>query len=141
MQLKIEVFGLPAPQGSKTVYRGRLVEASAKALKPWRKAISDAVHAALPEDHQLILSPVAVEIDLYVPRPATIKQSKRPYPIVPPDIDKLARAVLDGIGQGISGKSGDGLFWGDDSQVVDLQVKKRYADDREPGATITITVI
>lgn len=56
-------------------------------------------------------------------------------------VDKLARAVLDGIGQGVSGKSGDGLFWGDDSQVVNLQVKKRYADDREPGATITITVI
>ena len=32
-----------------------------------------------------------------LPRPKTIKPSKRPYPHVRPDIDKLERAVLDGL--------------------------------------------
>ena len=55
-------------------------------------------------------------------------------------VDKLARATLDGIGQGVeSGKVGDSLVWGDDSQVVELIARKFYADDREPGAVITIT--
>ena len=53
-------------------------------------------------------------------------------------VDKLARAVNDGLGQGLNGKSGDGLLWGDDSQIVELEAKKFYADEREPGAVIRI---
>jgi Holliday junction resolvase RusA-like endonuclease len=86
----------------------------------------------------LLLGPVRVEIDFYLPRPASIKISKRPLPIVPPDLDKLCRAVLDGLGQGLNGKSGDGLLWGDDSQVVELLASKFYADDRDPGADIRV---
>jgi Holliday junction resolvase RusA-like endonuclease len=129
---------LPAPQGSKTIYRGRLVEASAKKLTPWRKAIAEATHNLLSEEHSLLLGPVRVEIDFYLPRPPSIKQSKRTFPIVPPDIDKLCRSVLDGLGQGLNGKSGDGLLWGDDSQVVELLACKFYADEREPGAVIRV---
>jgi Holliday junction resolvase RusA-like endonuclease len=81
---------------------------------------------------------VRVEVDFYLPRPKTVKVKDRALPIVPPDVDKLARAVLDGIGQGPSGKVGDGLVYGDDSQVVELLARKFYADDREPGANITI---
>lgn len=83
---EIDVYGEPAPQGSKRVFRGRLVEASAKKLTPWRKAIAEAVEEALPEDHNIILGPVRVEIDFYLPRPPSIKRSKREWPIVPPDV-------------------------------------------------------
>jgi Holliday junction resolvase RusA-like endonuclease len=54
-------------------------------------------------------------------------------------LDKLARAVLDGISQGLNGKVGDGLLWGDDAQVIELVATKFYADYREPGADIKIT--
>jgi Holliday junction resolvase RusA-like endonuclease len=84
--IQIEVFGLPAPQGSKTIYQGRLVESSAKKLNPWRKAIASAVEKILPADHQLILGPVKLEIDFYLPRPPSVKRSKREWPIVPPDV-------------------------------------------------------
>lgn len=89
----------------------------------------------------LLLGAVRVEIDFYLPRPASIKISKRNRPIVPPDIDKLVRGALDGIGQGLNGKSGDGLIWGDDAQVVELHARKFYADDRDPGARIKISAI
>jgi Holliday junction resolvase RusA-like endonuclease len=79
-----------------------------------------------------------VEIDFYLPRPPSVKQSKRSTPIVPPDLDKLARAACDGLGQGLNGKAGDGRLWGDDAQVTELLARKFYADDREPGATIRI---
>ena len=82
-----------------------------------------------------------MEIDFYLPRPASIKISKRAFPIVPPDIDKLCRSTLDGISQGLNGKVGDGLVWADDSLVVELIARKYYADDREPGADIKITAL
>lgn len=141
MQITVEVFGLPAPQGSKTIYRGRLVEASAKKLNPWRKAIAEAVHQALPADHQILLGPIEAEVWIYLPRPATVKRNKREYPIVPPDADKILRGIFDAVGQGLNGKSGDGMFWGDDAQVVNIHAYKRYADDREPGATIRLTAL
>ena len=133
------MLGNPAPQGSKAIYNGRVVEQSAKTLKPWRKAIAEACHQKLTEEPSLLLGPVRVEVDFYLPRPSSVKFTKRNRPIVPPDIDKLVRGCLDGIGQGLNGKSGDGLIWGDDSQVVELIARKFYADDREPGARIKIS--
>ena len=56
-------------------------------------------------------------------------------------VDKLARACLDGISQGLNGKVGDGILWGDDAQVIELIARKFYDDDREPGCRITITAL
>ena len=138
--IQIEVFGGPAPQGSKKVIRGRVIEASKK-LKPWRLAIAKAVEATLPADHNIILGPVKVEVEFYLPRPATIKQGKRALPIVPPDVDKLARGLLDGLNQGLDGKANTGRLWADDSIVCELVARKFYADEVPSGAKITITEI
>lgn len=140
--ITLEVRGIPAPQGSKTIYNGRIVESGAKKLKPWRKAIADACFDLLSENAGLILGPVKVEVDFYLPRPPSVKRDKRPFPIVPPDIDKLCRGLLDGLNQGAdTGKVGDGLIYADDSQVVELIARKHYADDCEPGATIIVTAL
>ena len=137
--IEIEVFGEPAPQGSKRVYNGRIVEASSKKLKPWRKAIADACFNLPSEEFYFITGPLRVEVDFYLPRPSSVSVKKRPLPIVPPDLDKLARSCLDGLNQGAqSGKVGDGVIYADDSQVVELFARKFYADEREPGATIRI---
>ena len=141
MPITLEVYGFPAPQGSKAVYNGRVVEQSAKTLKPWRKAIADACHEWVTDDHVFLLGPVKIEIDFYLVRPPSVKMNKRAFPIVPPDIDKLCRSTLDGVSQGLNGKVGDGLIWADDSLVIELIARKYYADDREPGATITITAL
>lgn len=125
------MFGDPAPQGSKKVVRGRLIEASKK-LKPWRAAIEKACQPYAQDN--IYLGPVRLEVDFFLPRPPSIKMTKRPLPIVPPDLDKLLRAVGDGIGQ-------SGFIWGDDSQVVEIFARKFYADDREPGAVINITFL
>lgn len=58
-----------------------------------------------------------------------------------PIFDKLCRAVLDGLGQSIDGKSGDGRLWVDDSIVVELIARKHYDDECESGAKITITKV
>lgn len=86
-----------------------------------------------------MLGPVRVEIVFYLRRPPSVKVTKRAMPIVPPDIDKLVRGALDGVSQGLNGKVGDGILWGDDAQVIELIAHKYYADNRFPGADITIT--
>jgi Holliday junction resolvase RusA-like endonuclease len=129
VHLRIE--GLPKPQGSKRVFNGRVVEAAGNALKAWRKAIADECQKQVNDSHKLIFGPVEVTCVFYLPRPKTVSEAERRLPIVPPDIDKLARGLLDGIGQ-------SGVIWGDDSQVIELKAIKVYGTDFI-GAEVKIT--
>ena len=131
-KIELTIAGLPAPQGSKKIMRGRLIEVSGEKLKTWRKAI--AAECQKYGTNNIILAPVEVTATFYLPRPKTVPQSKRSLPIVPPDIDKLTRALLDGIGQ-------SGVIWGDDSQVIRLNVTKLYADNHPTGAKVVIEVL
>ena len=129
--IELEIFGDPAPQGSKRIIKGRLIEASSAKLTRWRKAIAERCQNARQEQDTFFTGPVSVEVFFYLPRPKTVK---RAWPIVPPDLDKLCRGLLDGIGQ-------SEVIWGDDSQVVNLVAWKAYADDRDPGAFVKITEV
>lgn len=127
--IKLDVLGDPAPQGSKRVFNGRVVEAAGQKLKTWRKAIAAACEPF--SDQNIIIGPIRLEVDFYLARPKSVSINKRAKPIVPPDLDKLLRAVGDGIGQ-------SEMIWGDDSQIVEMYGSKSYADDRDPGAIIRI---
>ena len=100
-------------------------------MKVWRKQIEESCLSLVSEAHSLFLDSVRVEVDFYLPRPKSVTPKKRPDPIVPPDLDKLLRALLDGIGQ-------SQVIWQDDSQVVDIEARKHYADFTEPGAHVVI---
>jgi Holliday junction resolvase RusA-like endonuclease len=139
VSLTFDVYGRPAPQGSKRYIGGsakqggRFIEAS-KYLPAWRKAVtSTAVAIMEDEGWETCTDPVTLEVIFYLERPATIPHSKRPWPIKPPDLDKLVRGVADGLT--------DAGVWADDDQVVHVVAWKCYADTREPGAQITITPI
>jgi len=139
VSLTFDVYGRPAPQGSKRyvggnrAQGGRFIEAS-KYLPAWRKAVtSTAVAIMEDEGWETCTDPVTLEVIFYLERPATIPHSKRPWPIKPPDLDKLIRSVADSCS--------DAGVWGDDAQVVHVIAWKCYADTREPGATVTITPI
>lgn len=133
MEISLRVYGNPAPQGSKRVFNGRVVEAAGEKLKKWRKEIA-AECAAVRKEHPDVFftDAVVVEVEFYLPRPSSVSYKKRPHPIVPPDLDKLCRGLLDGIGQ-------SEVIWGDDSQVVSLIASKYYADIHAIGAKVTIT--
>lgn len=133
----ISVAGTPAPQGSKRhVGGGRMIEMS-KALPPWREAVRAEAQRAM-EGRPVLEGPLMVEIHFRLPRPKGhygargLRPSAPPLPDKKPDIDKLARAVLDGCKTG-------GVY-GDDSQVVHLVARKVYADHLfAPGAIITVS--
>lgn len=133
MEIALRIFGDPAPQGSKKLIRGRIIEASGDKLKRWRKEIAlECIRAREQNQDVFFTEAVQVQVIFYLPRPKTVSEKKRPYPIVPPDLDKLCRGLLDGIGQ-------SEVIWGDDSQVTRLNAEKRYADTEQPGAFVVIT--
>jgi Holliday junction resolvase RusA-like endonuclease len=131
------VFGFePRPQGSKKYVGSRrtaagnniplIIEAS-PGLPVWRKAVSDAVVQGMQDSGDLSKFEGALKVEavFYVTRKPTVK---RAFPTVPPDVDKLARSLLDSCKP----------VWGDDSQVVRLEVSKKYATG-QPGVAVTIT--
>jgi len=131
------VFGFePRPQGSKKYIGTRrtaagnniplIIEAS-PGLPVWRKAVSDAVAQAMIDSGDLSKFEGAVKVEavFYLTRKPSVK---RLYPTVPPDVDKLSRSLLDAC-KGV---------WGDDSQVVRLEVSKKYAEGQS-GVAVTIT--
>ena len=122
-----EIEGLPAPQGSKKyVGNNRFVEAS-KFLPAWRSAIESYCQEFFEEPMDGALE---VELWFYLPKPSSVS---RRYPVVMPDLDKLARAVNDGLTKG-------GAIV-DDSRIVNLLVYKRYSVDGWTGVHVTISTI
>jgi Holliday junction resolvase RusA-like endonuclease len=106
----------------------------------WRSDVRDAATAAMA-GHPPLDGPLKVDIVVYVRRPAghygsgrnrhLLKPSAPMFPITRSsgDADKLARMILDSITE---------IAIRDDSTVVTLLVRKRYADDRRVGADIEI---
>lgn len=132
--LRFDVRGvMPAPKGSYKTYRTKtgktVLQPASTNEKPWRQAVSLYGRQALagqnppPRDQAL-----AARIRFRLPRPRTVT---RIFPTVPPDLDKLVRATLDGLV--------DGGIIHDDSQIVRLEAEKTYATDpAAQGAEISI---
>ena len=134
--LEFFVAGVPVAQGSKRhVGKGIMVESS-KNLQPWREAVIDAAHTAA--NGHSFFGAVSVDITFLFPRPKQhfgtgrnadkLKGAAPLYKRSAPDVDKLARAVLDGL-------THSGVLR-DDSLVVSLYAEKRY--DPRPGAKVVI---
>lgn len=130
VEISFDVIGRPAPQGSKkSIGNNRFVETS-KFLPAWRKAVKIAAEAAVMENMWVtVVGPVELEVMFYLDRPSSVSRTKRPHPIVPPDLDKLIRAVQDSL---------TGVVYDDDSQVIRVLAWKVYADTREPGCFVRV---
>lgn len=126
------VPGIPQQQGSKTgwVVGGRAVlfDQNAKQLKPWRAQVAQ-VAAATFRHRGRLDGPVRVEATFVLPRPKSVKRDR---PHVRPDLDKLVRALGDGI-------SDAGNVWHDDAQVVQLVVEKVYG--AAPGVHVDVSPV
>lgn len=117
-----DVKGLPIPQGSHRFVRGRIMDVQelAGTLGPWRDSVGLHARAALADAGigVPITEPVAVSMVFRLPQPGRLPRG-RLLPAVRPDLDKLARAVLDALSRCD--------VWVDDGQVVALVIAKVYA--------------
>src|SRR5690606_36155780 len=107
VRLDFFVPGDPAPQGSKRYLGdGRMVESS-KRVAPWRADIRTEAETVMNPRHEALgAAPVYVQLDFYLSRPEShngtgrnAQKIKASAPKCPgrPDVDKLARAVLDAL--------------------------------------------
>lgn len=129
--LEVTVLGVPVTQGSMKVRRGRITHSDDK-LMPWRELIAWHVRqeCAAQGLTEPLDGPVAITATFTVRRPPSIPRS-RWAPWVKPDIDKLARGLLDAVVLG-------GAIVGD-SQVITLMLSKVYpVDGNLPGVTFTV---
>lgn len=118
-----------------------MVESSAK-VKPWREAVKAACWQVESAATPFPAGPVVVRVDFYLDRPkghfgtgrnaAALKGTAPAYPSGKPDIDKLLRSTLDGLGEA--------GIWGDDAQVVSVLATKLYVCPAftRPGARIVV---
>jgi len=111
------ITGLPVPQGSKTAFvvgkRAVVTDQNRVKLKPWRAVVANAADIGVT-----FTGPVTVNLTFYMPRPV---RPRWEVPAVKPDLDKLTRAVLDGLT--------DGGLIEDDARVVDMRLREFYAHD------------
>lgn len=127
----LTVRGQPAPKGSRTLGRRRdgstFTRPASNAEHRWVDAVAREAMAARARTGALE-PPYAVELRFAMPRPA---RPAHPHP-TRTDLDKLTRAVLDGLARG--------RLIADDRHVIELWATKCWAP--EPGvegATVTVT--
>lgn len=130
--LQFEVLGDPKPQGSKRAYvmggRAVVVDDNKKDLRDWRADVVAAACDALTAAGWPTSPPegaFGVHLVFRLRRP---KSTKRQWPTVRPDWEKLARSVGDALKTA-------GVYR-DDAQVVRGIVDKEYGD--RPGVLIKI---
>ncbi len=141
MRATIIVYGIPAPQGSKSFKgiskagRAIMVESSKK-VKPWREAVMWAVREA---GSPKIAGPVRVEIIFTMVRPKKYFGAKyrNALPAVKPDGDKLTRSTWDALTQM--------RVIEDDSRIVSWGGSKFYEGSDwgmlSPGAVIVVEAV
>jgi Holliday junction resolvase RusA-like endonuclease len=146
--LVITALGDPKPKGSmRHVGKGRMVEQVAGS-KPWREAVKYAALVYLHGDEKPLRNetfptwipldgPICCEITYTVRKPTSAPKTRISWPITRSsgDVDKVARNCLDALV--------DAGVMGDDSQVVELTVRKVYPDEgidalHTPGAVIRV---
>ena len=122
----LQIDGLPQPQGSKTIAkRGGKVwlrDSNARELKQWRAKVATTADIGVT-----FTTPTLTAVTFWLPRP---KRPRWLFPGVKPDLDKLQRALFDGLA--------DGGLIENDSRVTSVLAFKRYADEREPGASVIV---
>lgn len=134
-ELRFTVIGEPIPQGStKSFVVNRKRDGKAVAVttgdnprtKGWRQTVANcAAIELLRAQNRGLFFAGAVEFDVtfYLPRPKALLAGRKAVQDVAhtkkPDVSKLARAAEDALTR---------IVWGDDAQITDLHVRKRYVD-------------
>lgn len=141
--IRFFVPGVPATAGSKRAFPFRRKDGGLGVRvtddnvrgKDWRTAVQHAATSAY--DGKLMLNgPLDVRLQFTLPRPKGhfgkrgVLDSAPRYPVVKPDVLKLARAVEDAL---------TGIAWRDDSQIYAEHLFKVYG---EPvGVSVTIVEV
>jgi Holliday junction resolvase RusA-like endonuclease len=123
--IEFDVTGRPAPKGSRTQGKTKTGRSytypASKHEKPWVEAVREATRIVM-RHHARLEPPYAVALEFRI---AASKHARYAWPSQN-DVDKLARAVVDGLVKG-------GAL-SDDRHVTALTSRKRFcAPGEQPG--------
>lgn len=132
------VYGIPAPQGSKS-FKGiraghAIMVESSKKVKPWRKLVESVAAATKAET---LDGPLAARMVFTMPKPKSAPKRRQTWPDRTPDLSKLVRSTEDAIVTA-------GLI-ADDARIVEYTraAKVFPGEDHEslpmPGVRVTIS--
>ncbi len=140
--IQFTVIGNPVPKGSAKAFvlgkRASITASNVERLRPWEALVRD---AATQAGAKITSGPVEVNLVFSFRRPKNHFRSGRHANILrdvcpehhtqKPDLDKLERAILDGI---------TGVVVVDDSQVVRMTSTKQwlYSQDASPRAFVEV---
>jgi Holliday junction resolvase RusA-like endonuclease len=134
MEFAFTVFGTAQPQGSTRAFLPRgwnrpVITSDNSKLKPWRQQLSQMALIAMQESGAKLVArgvPVSIVLTFFFEKPRSERKSAR-HKTTKPDLDKLLRAVLDGL---------TGIAYEDDSQVCECRVAKVFG----PPARLEVQV-
>lgn len=124
------VPGVPIPQPRPRItVRGRHGVAYVPKDHPiheWRAKVREWMEKSVSPGQAFPVSGVGLRVVMafYLPK---VVSNRNPSPIGRPDLDNLAKAVLD---------AGNGVIWRDDSLVTTLVIRKRW--DAHPGLSLAV---
>ena len=116
------VEGAPVPKGSTRAFIPKgwsrpVITAANPKTKTWEQQVRN---RAIEEGFREEAGPFRVALRFILPRPKRLKVRRKHT--TRPDVDKLARCILDAL---------TGVVWKDDAQVISLRASKRYAQPEE----------
>lgn len=124
MEFAFTVFGTAQPQGSTRAFIPRgwarpVITTDNGKLKPWRQELSQTALIAMQECGAKLASremPISIALTFVFEKPRSARKTAV-HKTTKPDLDKLLRAVLDGL---------TGIAYEDDSQVCECRVAKIF---------------
>jgi Holliday junction resolvase RusA-like endonuclease len=141
--MELTVYGTPVPKGSARAFaipgkdgkrpRAVVVSDNKKPLTHWQTQIGNearVVKLMKPMSAPDFDAAMRVRVQFWFNRPKSVTAKTRPHPVVKPDLDKLVRAVLDGL---------TGIVWRDDAQVIVLEARKLYLET--PGSEYALITV
>lgn len=132
MNILFSVYGLPVAKG-----RPRMTKSGHTYTPQKTRNHEDLVKLSYIQNYGTLIleKPLAVMIVFYMPIPKSASNSQRlkmlrgeVKPTKRPDIDNLAKTVLDGL---------NGVAYKDDNQIVELKLQKKYGENPRTQVFIT----
>lgn len=132
--IQFTVYGKCEPQGSTRAFipkgwKRPIITTASPKMKPWRQEITRAAIDKMAERREELYSretAIALQLDFFLTRPKHLPK-RLLVPTKRPDLDKLTRGILDSL---------TGVVYVDDSQVVQLAVRKFYGQPERVEITI-----
>ena len=138
LRLTFEVAGTPIPQGSKRAWLNSqtkqvmMTEDGGRKHSTWRNEVTGQARQAMSDLGRFgepFREPISCSLTFQFHRPLIhygtgknaekMKPSAPPFPVKPPDLDKLTRAIWDSL---------TSVVWVDDAQVVAATIRKQWVE-------------